>query len=458
MTVKCRLWSCKYLCRTNDGHVALLLSSDATLVDRDTRPTLLSYPTTGAHVCGQVRFLPAGDLSNMLASAEGRTATALMGTLLGLAMGLSLVTTGRKAMASLQSVPADELLSMVLGLAVGLLVSDLALAPFSDMQLPEEFFLMRPLAAITVTIAIIQAVVVGMRKNVPIVLQALRFARNDRGVSGSKLRVVPDMDFLGYPVPMARGKLIDTSALVDGRVEYVMEYGFLEGELIIPGFVLAEMQAMADSTTPEKREKGRRGLDTLARLQQLNPDRLRIGPTNVELQGLTTQARGAERDNATIPVEVDAALIWLAKRLNYGLVTLDYNLQQIAQMQGIVVFNINEFSKAITDVIYCPGDRLLADVASPLDETEHAICYLQDGVMVIVEGAAPLVGQEVPVVIVAIQNKVQDYEDLQLYARLELPGEKDGYSPSSGPLHDAIKAAEARVFELARSLSDADFL
>ena len=179
-------------------------------------------------------------------------------------------------------------------------------------------------------------------------------------------------------------KILDTSVIIDGRIADIVEVGFLEGILIVPEFVLQELQRIADSPDPTRRVRGRRGLDILKRLQQENLAEVRI-----------------DRQNFTNIVEVDAKLVALALRLNAQVLTNDYNLAKVAEVQGIRVLNINKLASALKPVVL-PGEILRLQILKEGKEHGQGIAYLEDGTMVVVENASKLLGKEVEVAVTSV--------------------------------------------------------
>lgn len=174
-----------------------------------------------------------------------------------------------------------------------------------------------------------------------------------------------------------QSKILDTSVIIDGRVVDIVEAGFLEGTLVVPEFVLQELQRIADSPDQTRRVRGRRGLDVLKRLQQDNLTEVRI-----------------ERQQFNNIAEVDAKLVALALRLNGQIVTNDYNLAQVAEVQGLQVLSINKLANALKPVVL-PGEILRLQILKEGKEQGQGIGYLEDGTMVVVENASKLLGKEV---------------------------------------------------------------
>lgn len=181
-------------------------------------------------------------------------------------------------------------------------------------------------------------------------------------------------------------KIIDTSVIVDGRVAEILESGFLEGPLILPRFILRELQAVADSTDPLKRVRGRRGLEVLKRLQ--------------EREALEV----AERDYDDLQ-GADEKLVRLAREFGAKLLTNDYNLNRVAHVQGVAVLNINELANAVKPVVL-PGEELHVQVIRDGREPNQGVGYLDDGTMVVIENGRRLVGEGVDVTVSSVLQTV----------------------------------------------------
>ena len=172
-------------------------------------------------------------------------------------------------------------------------------------------------------------------------------------------------------------KILDTSVIIDGRIADICETGFLDGILIIPHFVLRELQQVADSADSLKRNRGRRGLDILQRIQKM--------------AGLTVQF--VENDYPAVR-EVDMKLIELAKEMDAKIVTNDFNLNKVAQLRGVEVLNINELANALKPV-YLPGEIMQVFILKEGKEFNQGIAYLDDGTMVVVDNARKMIGRTV---------------------------------------------------------------
>jgi uncharacterized protein YacL len=179
-------------------------------------------------------------------------------------------------------------------------------------------------------------------------------------------------------------KILDTSVIIDGRIADIVETGFIGGVLVIPEFVLQELQHIADSSDPTRKVRGRRGLDIIKRLQLEKRIEVRIDRQDF--------------DNIT---DVDAKLVALALSMGGKIVTNDYNLAKVAEVQGITVLNINQLANALKPVVL-PGEVLRLQILKEGKEQGQGIAYLEDGTMVVVENASRHLGKEVEVSVTSI--------------------------------------------------------
>jgi len=179
-------------------------------------------------------------------------------------------------------------------------------------------------------------------------------------------------------------KILDTSVIIDGRIADIVETGFIGGVLVIPEFVLQELQHIADSPDPTRKVRGRRGLDIIKRLQLEKSIEVRIDRQDF--------------DNIN---DVDAKLVALALSMGGEIVTNDYNLAKVAEVQGITVLNINQLANALKPVVL-PGEVLRLQILKEGKEQGQGIAYLEDGTMVVVENASRHLGKEVEVSVTSI--------------------------------------------------------
>lgn len=179
-------------------------------------------------------------------------------------------------------------------------------------------------------------------------------------------------------------KVLDTSVIIDGRIFDLCQTGFIEGTLVIPSFVLDELRHISDSSDSLKRNRGRRGLDILNKIQK-------------ELEIETQIWEGDFKDIA----EVDSKLLKLAQKLGGKVITNDFNLNKVAEFQGVPVLNINELANAIKPVVL-PGEEMKIIVIKDGKESTQGIGYLDDGTMIVVEGGKKYIGEEILVIVTSV--------------------------------------------------------
>jgi uncharacterized protein YacL len=179
-------------------------------------------------------------------------------------------------------------------------------------------------------------------------------------------------------------KILDTSVIIDGRIADVAETGFLTGTLIIPQFILRELQQVADSPDSSKRQRGRRGLDMLNRLQN---------NASLDIQIVETDFPSVR--------EVDLKLIELGKQLDAVIVTNDFNLNKVAQLRGVNVLNINELANALKPVVL-PGEAMRVFILKEGKEYNQGVAYLDDGTMVVVDNARRLIGKNADIAVTSV--------------------------------------------------------
>ena len=287
-------------------------------------------------------------------------------TILGLVIGILMATPSAELTAatleatatSLQTLALSEVIMGAVGLIIGLGVA---------------FFVSLALQSITFTSVPVVGVWLGP---VLILLSAILFASLGAfmGYRLSALRSVKDFfDHRGEKAPVAQ-VLIDTSIIVDGRLGAVLETGFLPGKLVIPQFVLGELQLLADSEDPLKRVRGRRGLEFLEELRPLFP---------FEVVDEPVEGKGA-----------DQKLVKMARVSGAAILTNDYNLQKVAAVQGLKVLNLNQLAAALKPSVL-PGQMLQLNLQREGKESHQGVAYFEDGTMVVVERGRPHIGQEV---------------------------------------------------------------
>lgn len=283
---------------------------------------------------------------------------ALAGILLGASCGVIVMVLQRKFYQASLQVIVSGIIGFVLGLGLAKLLFS-AIAGFLD-------FIPKHITWTMETIITIGAAYLG----------AAIAIEKSRGFSMSSLVRL----FREKEKPRGKSyKILDTSVIIDGRIADICETGFVEGTLLIPQFVLRELQQVADSSDPLKRNRGRRGLDILQKMQKQ-------ADVHVEI---------SDMDFPEIR-EVDAKLVALAKAYNAKVVTNDFNLNKVAVLHGIGVLNINELTNALKPVVL-PGEEMQVYVLKEGKEYNQGIAYLDDGTMVVVDSGRRYIGQTVDV-------------------------------------------------------------
>jgi uncharacterized protein YacL len=271
---------------------------------------------------------------------------------------------------SMQKLPAAEILIGTTGAIVGLIIAALFVN------------LLARIPVIGAILAVVIELVMGaLGANIAIrkreELMALCSNIGIKKSSSGKERKNKG-DYKGYP------KILDTSVIIDGRIFDICQTGFVEGTLVIPNFVLEELRHIADSSDALKRNRGRRGLDVLNKIQK---------ELNIEVQIY-------EKDFPEIS-EVDSKLLKLAQVLNGKVITNDYNLNKVAEFQGVPVLNINELANAVKPVVL-PGEEMKIQIIKDGKESGQGVAYLDDGTMIVVEGGRKHIGETKDVVVTSV--------------------------------------------------------
>ncbi len=209
-------------------------------------------------------------------------------------------------------------------------------------------------------------------------------------------------------------KILDTSVIIDGRIADIAETGFLDGIVVIPQFVLRELQLVADSADSLKRNRGRRGLDILQRVQKI----------------VTVTVQIVEDDFPTIR-EVDLKLIELAKVYEAKIITNDFNLNKVAQLQGVEVLNINELANALKPIVL-PGETMRVFILKEGKEYNQGVAYLDDGTMVVVDNARKLIGKNVDIAVTSVLQTTAGKMIFGKFDERARPGERIEPKAESG--------------------------
>lgn len=272
---------------------------------------------------------------------------------------------------SLIKLPAMDLLFGSFGMIFGLLISYLVTMPLQDIGIK----VVSQVLPIFITIFLgYLGFRVGFRRREEF-SNLFRAGKKDK-LKGSSA----DEEASGNPKP----KILDTSVIIDGRIADICSTNFLEGPLVIPQFVLSELQHIADSSDALKRNRGRRGLDVLNRIQKELPIKVEI--YNGDFEEIS---------------EVDSKLIKLAKVLDGIVVTNDFNLNKVCDLQDVAVLNINDLANAVKPVVL-PGEELTVQVIKDGKEQRQGIAYLDDGTMIVVEDGRDYIGKTIEVIITSV--------------------------------------------------------
>ena len=323
-----------------------------------------------------VALLPSS-VQDQISDVEAlRLVSAGFASILGFAIGLSVQTAYRRLEKQVRNTSIETILTRAVGLVVGLLLANLMLAPIFLLPIPQDF------AFIKLMMAVLGSVMFAF---LGISLADTHGRTFLRLINPNSIET---MLIAEGSIEPASTKILDTSCIIDGRIEELLDTGFVEGQILIPQFVLQELQQLADASNDLKRMRGRRGLDILNRMQQAYPDKIVIHPADYE-------------DIAT----VDAKLVRLAQEISAILLTNDFNLSKVANLQKVSILNVNDLAQAIRP-IYLPGDYLDLKILKQGKEPEQGIGYLEDGTMVVVEEGSGYVGEEVRVIVTSALQTV----------------------------------------------------
>ena len=276
----------------------------------------------------------------------------------------------------IRQLPAHQLVAAIIGLIIGLIVAALLAGPLS--RLPGILGTVLPFIG-TLICGYLGIMVMTIRQQDIVNLISGRLP--SKGIGLRRDNYV----------------LLDTSVIIDGRIADISRTGFISGTMLIPRFVLNELQHIADSSDMLRRNRGRRGLDMLNKLQKESVVPIRIDDMDVE------DAH-----------EVDDKLVMLAKKLRCPIVTNDYNLNRVAELQGVTVLNINELANAVKSV-FLPGESMTIRVIQPGKELGQGVGYLDDGTMVVIENGRRHINRTIEVVVTKV---LQTAAGRMIFARL----------------------------------------
>lgn len=266
----------------------------------------------------------------------------------------------------IQGMPASQLIAATIGLVVGLAVAALLTPALSNLPTPLGDVL--PFVA-SVLFGYLGMAVMVMRQ---------------RDIFSMSARFVRDTGFRSGKSRKSDAVLLDTSVIIDGRIADISRTGFVGETMLVPRFVLNELQHIADSSDPLRRNRGRRGLDMLNKLQKESVVPIRISDIDID------EVR-----------EVDDKLVMLAKQLHCPIITNDYNLNRVAELQGVMVLNVNELANAVK-VIFLPGETMHVHIIQEGKEAGQGVGYLDDGTMVVVENGRRYINQTIEALVTKV--------------------------------------------------------
>jgi uncharacterized protein YacL len=300
----------------------------------------------------------------------------LVGALVGLILSPFLTTRPVRALrAVLGRLSAQSLFAALIGLIIGLLIAALLSFPLS--LLPSPFGDVLPFLGVLVFGYLGVAVFVMRQNDLFGIFSSLPGKNSSAGGS------VPAND-AASKWNESRTILLDTSVIIDGRIADIARTGFLPGSLLIPRFVLNELQYIADSPDSLRRQRGRRGMEVLSQLQKEPTIPVRM--SDIDVEGVR---------------EVDDKLVILARQLRCPILTNDYNLNRIAELQGVTILNVNELANAVKSVLL-PGETLGVRVIQDGKEQGQGVGYMDDGTMVVIENGREYMNQEIGVTVTKV--------------------------------------------------------
>jgi uncharacterized protein YacL len=308
----------------------------------------------------------------------------LLGALVGLILTPYLTTRPVRAIRRiLLTISTQTLASGLTGLIVGLIIAALLTFPLS--LLPDPFGKILPFVGV-VLFSYFGIAVFAMRQS-----DIFSTVRRISGHGGEEV-------ISQAAQPLTRPILLDTSVIIDGRIADIARTGFIMGALFIPRFVLNELQYIADSSDSLRRQRGRRGIEVISQLQKDTTIPVRIN--DMDAEGVR---------------EVDEKLIVLARQLRCPILTNDYNLNRIAELQGVTVLNVNELANAVK-LVFLPGESLQVSIIQEGKEVGQGVGYLDDGTMVVVEDGRGHLDQQVRITVTKI---LQTAAGRMIFARME---------------------------------------
>lgn len=280
----------------------------------------------------------------------------------------------------MQKIPTHELMGGAVGAIIGLIIASLFSSSF--ISIPILGTLLSVLLSLFLGYL---GLSLGAKRKEEVLSFFNIFPKfRDRGDKGDKGERNKDARVVKMPEALPNYKILDTSVIIDGRIADIVQTGFVEGTLLIPSFVLEELRHIADSSDLLKRNRGRRGLDILNQISKETAVKVHIH----------------EQDFDDI-LEVDSKLVRLGQVLGSPVLTNDYNLNKVAELQGVKVLNINELANAVKPVVL-PGEEMLVQVMKEGKEPGQGVAYLDDGTMIVVDTGRRYMGQHITVLVTSV--------------------------------------------------------
>lgn len=327
-------------------------------------------------------------LANIVSGTMGIIVFGGLGAMIAPSITNYILSISERLAVALSRIPTSDVLVMIFGVGLGLIIANLIGSPFSHLPFIGPY--------VPIIFSLLLSVVgakVALRKHTDIVDFFVRM-RGSHGNMPAPAPVSEMPEIKPEPNGLKAGplgdrlysnnKLLDTSVIIDGRVMDIMAAGFLDGKVVITNFVLEELQKLSDSSDSMKRAKGRRGLDLVQDLQHSYGKQVLI--VDYDFDDLN---------------DVDSKLVRLAKQTDSSIMTNDFNLNKVAEIQGIKVLNINELANAIKPVVVS-GEEMSVYLVKEGKEPGQAVAYLDDGTMIVVENGRRFVGSSIEVIVTSV--------------------------------------------------------
>ena len=323
------------------------------------------------YVRGEEEFTPVFYMGDLVNRAMLPGLSALLAFSLGSLVYRQALDLSREFISDLRRIPARDKVALVLGIFLGLgLTALLATVLLRIKEYGPPLVALLAIASIYVGVVIM----LSMKEEVTFFFPGSREAVSSEETG-----------------PLLRPKLLDTNVIIDGRIADVARAGFVDGPIYVPGFVLDELHLIADSSDTLRRNRGRRGLDILNQIQEQPSLQIRI------YDQYTRAVKAID--------SVDAKLVQLAKDVEGAIITNDFNLNKVAQLQGVPVMNVNELANAVKPVVL-PGEQMTVTIVREGKEPDQGVAYLDDGTMVVVERGKDQIGATIPVVVTSVLQTV----------------------------------------------------